>query len=150
VDGIRKWRQLAGFLLALVLLGAGCTGPGGVSPTVAQPTEPPAEGEVVIGKAVVDSVDVLIMESFPVQVSATVRGNMPDGCTEISHSTQSVEEDTIIIELFTQRPADLMCTEALVPYEEQIRVDITALKDGHYTVDVNGVQVELNLAGSGN
>ncbi len=84
------------------------------------------------------------------QVRAVVRGNLPDGCTEVSHSTQAVEGDQIRITLFTRRPADLMCTQALVPFEESIPVDTSGLADGRYTVEVNGVRAPLDLQGSGN
>lgn len=158
VDGKpRGWLSVA-LLLVVVLLCAGCgrssiplppTAALSTPPVSSLPTPPPGEADVQIGMAVVDSVEVYIMESYPVQVSAVVRGNLPDGCTRISHSKQVLEGDTIRIELFTERPTDMMCTEALVPYEETVHLDITGLPDGPYTLDVNGVQVEFNLEGGG-
>ena len=37
-----------------------------------------------IGLALVDEIDILILESFPVQINVIARGNLPDPCTEIS------------------------------------------------------------------
>ncbi|GAH56872.1 unnamed protein product, partial [marine sediment metagenome] len=37
-----------------------------------------------IGLASVDEIDILILESFPVQINVIARGNLPDPCTEIS------------------------------------------------------------------
>mgnify|MGYP000431804379 CR=1 FL=1 len=147
----QMWGLLIALLAALVLSATGCGAPGPSAPTSTPtvPALPPTTGDVIIGEANVESVDVLIMESYPVQVRAVVRGNLPDGCTEISHSTQAVEGATIRIALFTKRPADLMCTQALVPYEESIPVDIAGLPAGRYTVEVNGVRAVLDLAGGG-
>ncbi|HZJ35859.1 MAG TPA: hypothetical protein VFD29_04465, partial [Gillisia sp.] len=36
------------------------------------------------GLAPVDEIDILILESFPVQINVIARGNLPDPCTEIS------------------------------------------------------------------
>lgn len=114
------------------------------------PTSPPApERNLIIREAAVESVDILIAESYPVQVRVIARGYLPDGCTEISHSTQSVMGDVISVRLFTKRPAELMCTQALVPYEHTILLDLSALSDGRYVVDVNGVRANLDLRGSG-
>jgi hypothetical protein len=159
----QMWGLLFALLAALVLSATGCGAPGPSAPTSTPtvpaspptltptaPASPPTAGDVIIAEANVESVDVLIMESYPVQVRAVVRGNLPDGCTEISHSTQRVEGATIRIALFTKRPADLMCTQALVPYEESIPVDIAGLADGHYTVEINGVRAALDLQGGGN
>ncbi len=73
-------------LLSVTLLG--CAPAGQPSPTAEpEPTSAPAPGDVVQGVAVVESLDVLILESFPVQVQAMVRGNLPDGCTTLDQVT---------------------------------------------------------------
>ena len=56
-----------------------------------QATEPAVDtGAVEVGLAVVDSIDILIMESMPVQVNVVARGNLPDGCTSIGLSPTNV------------------------------------------------------------
>ena len=115
-------------------------------PTV-QGTEPAGDaGAVEVGLAVVDSIDILIMESMPVQVSVVVRGNLPDGCTSIGQATTERDDKTLVVTLTTQRPVDAMCTQALVPYEQTVPLDVAGLPAGVYTVTVNGVSDTFELA----
>lgn len=83
----------------------------------------------------VDGLTIYMMESFPVQVSVTVNGNLPDGCTRIIDSTaEMIDESTFELRIFTQRPKDMMCTEALVPFVENINLDVKGLPAGTYRV----------------
>lgn len=112
---------------------------------------PPAndsEADVVAtGKASVAEIDILILESFPVQVMIVTSGSLPDGCTTISHTEQAnLDNNQIMLEVFTQRPADATCTDALVPFEENFSLDVYGLPAGDYTVDVNGITGTFNLA----
>ena len=46
---------------------------------------PPVDNDYTYGQdAVVESVEVLLMESFPLQARAVVSGYLPDGCTELA------------------------------------------------------------------
>jgi hypothetical protein len=101
---------------------------------------------VIEGMAAVEAVDVLILESFPVQVNVVARGNLPDGCTTISDATQERDGNTFRVMITTVRPVDAMCTEALVLFEKVIALDVYGLPAGVYTVDVNGVTAPFELA----
>ncbi len=102
-------------------------------------------GEIVVGEAVVDEVSVALLESFPVQARATFSGNLPDGCTMIGDMSQTLEGTTIRVRVTTERDASLMCTEALVPYEKVIDLDILGIPAGQYTVDINGATTTFTL-----
>jgi inhibitor of cysteine peptidase len=95
--------------------------------------------------APVESVEVMILESFPVQVRLLVAGNLPDGCTELDDWTVTRDDDTFSVTLPTTRTEDAMCTQALVPYEVTIPLDVAGLAAGTYTVDVNGVTAQFTL-----
>ncbi|WP_440953370.1 protease inhibitor I42 family protein [Methanococcoides sp. FTZ1] len=97
--------------------------------------------EYIIRDAVVDDIDILMMESFPLQVSVIATGYVSDGCTVIDEDSIEVIRDgnTFDISLKTKRPADAMCTQALEPYEVNIPLEVYGLEAGVYTVDVNGV-----------
>jgi inhibitor of cysteine peptidase len=154
---VRNTRWMVALALAIVLVVMGCASPStptpGIPPTdelpAGQPTPEPTAGgnedEPIIKEAPVDSVELLMMESFPLQMSAIVRGNLPDGCTEISHWELMREVTAIRITLFTCRPADAICTQALVAYEESIPVDILGLPAGEYVVSVNSVEATFTL-----
>jgi inhibitor of cysteine peptidase len=118
------------------------------TPSPSPTPEEEEPGEVIVGVADVESVELLIMESFPVQVTAVVRGNLRDGCTRIGTIDQEVlaDERRIAVQIGTVRPADAFCTQALVPYEERVPLEVRGLPAGEYTVDVNGLTATFTLA----
>ena len=97
-----------------------------------------------IGLASVDEIDILILESFPVQVQVIARGNLPDPCTEICQITQKKEGNTFFVTIKTYRPPG-PCIQVLAPFEEIISLEVYGLPAGTYTVDVNGVQGTFDL-----
>ncbi len=101
----------------------------------------------VSGVAVVEDVQVLILESFPVQVHLSVSGYLPDGCTGIYESGITEQRDgfNYTVNIPTKRPADAVCTQAIVPYEINVPIDVYGIEKGTYTVDVNGVQTTFEL-----
>src|SRR5574341_712406 len=108
------------------------------TPMTEEPTMPPAPGEGQ-GVLYVSSVDALIMESFPVQVNALVRGDLADGCTTVGEITvEGPENNTFTVTIKANRDPDMMCTQALVPFEETVSLPVEGLPAGTYTVIVNG------------
>ena len=95
--------------------------------------------------AIVELVDVLILESWPLQVNAVLKGNLPDGCTEIRRVESRLEKNRFVITVYTQRDADAFCTEALVPFEEVHALNVYGLPAGTYLVDVYGVTAEFTF-----
>ncbi|WP_342305480.1 hypothetical protein [Methanolobus sp. ZRKC5] len=105
------------------------------------------DDEYVYNNAVVEDTEILILESFPVQIHVLTTGYHPDGCTQIHEKSVKFdkEEKLFTVDMKTIRPADVMCTEAIVPYEETIVLDVYGLEKGTYIVDVNGVRNEFEL-----
>ncbi len=101
----------------------------------------------VYDEALVKNLEVMIMESFPLQASVQVTGLLPDGCTQLDEEDVGIEKsgNTIYVDLKTVRPNDMACTLAVVPYEINIPLDIYGYEKGVYTVDVNGVTAEFEL-----
>lgn len=106
------------------------------------------EADFVFGlDALVDDLSVMILESFPVQVHVALTGNLPDGCTEINAITANREAQLFTVEVQTRRPAgDVVCTEALVPFEETVALDVLGLPAGEYTVAVQDLTETFELA----
>lgn len=143
-----KNRRLLLVVIALLVISiAGCSLSSRPTPTpqppMAMPTDTPTvpqkDKAVVSGEARVESIEILILESFPVRVHVVVQGNLPDGCTTIDQITQEREDNDFVVTISTVRPAEAMCTAVLVPFEEVISLDVYGLPAGTYTVDVNGV-----------
>lgn len=106
------------------------------------------ENQYEIGMAQVDSVDIVLKESFPVQVDVMVKGNLPDGCTELGDAKQALVAKTFNITLETRKlkDTDVMCTQALVPFEETIALEnVVGISAGEYTVNVNGVKKNFTM-----
>ena len=98
----------------------------------------------VIGLASVSEIDILILESFPVQVQVIASGNLSNPCTEISEVLQEKEGNTFFITIKTYRSPGF-CIQVLAPFEETIPLEVYGLPAGTYTVDVNGVQGTFDL-----
>lgn len=101
---------------------------------------------VEYGKASVESIEILILESFPVQINVVTKGHLPDDCTEIGEITQERQDSTFLVTITTARPANVACVEMIVPFEEVISLEVVGLPAGRYTVDVNGVRDSFELA----
>ena len=102
-------------------------------------------GDVITGAATVETLHILIMESFPVQVNVQAIGYVGDGCTSIDEITTERDEDTFYIHISTVRPADAICTQQLVAFDELISLDVHGLEAGTYTVNVNGETATFTL-----
>jgi len=156
----KKAYTWAALLVLLSLIIAGCGGDGSESDTptsdsdqvvstgdVLTPTAtaPPDEGEPERGEANIQSVQIMLLESFPVQVHVLARGEHPDGCTHIDEVQSLFSDNNFDVTVSTIRPGGAACTEALVPFEENIALDVLGLEAGSYTVNVNGVTGSFTL-----
>ncbi len=110
------------FLLIFCLLLAGCS-------------EPVNETDEY-SLATIESADILMLESFPVQVNVNVKGYLNNGCEKIDEVFS--ERDEEIFKVFiTKKSEGDVCTQALVPFEENVNLDVYGLDEGNYTVLVN-------------
>jgi inhibitor of cysteine peptidase len=96
--------------------------------------------------AYVETVEIQILESLPVQVVVVAKGNLSDGCQQLDriNTIQAGNKFTITI---GKKSIDeqMMCTQALVPFEERIPLNVTDLKAGTYSVNVNGISQSFKL-----
>lgn len=138
------WTSLLLFSLSL----SACTFPATTSPTPLPSEEPSPTpgGQVISGLAGVDTLEIVLLESMPLQARAILRGNLPDGCTTLNAPLAERVDNTFTITLTTSRPADAMCTEALVPFEQVVPLDILNLPKGVYSVIANGVPRSFELS----
>ena len=96
--------------------------------------------------AVVKSIEILLLESFPLQVNAVLRGDLPDaGCTTIASVNQVREGNTFKLTLVTTTDPLAVCAQALTPFEEVVSLDVHGLPAGTYTVEAGGVQTTFEF-----
>jgi len=97
-----------------------------------------------IGLATVEEIDILTLESFPVQVFIIASGYLPNPCTEIYQIIQEREGNTFFITIETYCSQEV-CIQVIAPFEEVIPLKVYGLPAGTYTVEVNGVQGSFDL-----
>lgn len=79
-------------------------------------------------------------------VVAVVQGEFSDGCQQVGGNVQTVREDTVVVGLLLQpTPSDMMCTQVITPFTEEVPLDVAGLAAGSYTVSVNGASAEFTL-----
>ncbi|MGQ0848091.1 MAG: hypothetical protein ACT4OP_03080 [Actinomycetota bacterium] len=126
--------RMAVFFLAISI--AACGGPGEDPPTggsVPGGTVPPDAGSVFI-----DSTEILLMESFPVQVALHVIGSLPTPCHQ---AVWEVEDDgsTISVTLGSVAEAGAICAQVLEPVD--LSIPLGSFETGARVVTLNGEQV---------
>jgi hypothetical protein len=123
-------RRLFPWLIILSMLLASCGG----EPTLPATIDP---AQYQIGENfTVEAIDLEVGQTLPSDATLVVRGNFPDSCTQIYQVSQQRTGHTIIITLTTARPIDAVCTQALTPHTERIRIGQIE-EAGTYTLIAN-------------
>jgi inhibitor of cysteine peptidase len=135
-DKVKRIRILMFILAIMVIAAAACTPDSSAEPTSTpeQPESPVQSGRERGQTAIVDDLEIMLLESFPVQVNAVVSGNLPDGCTNLDEFEVEQEGNTFNIIIWTVREPEAVCTLALVPFEESVPLEVEGLEAGEYTV----------------
>jgi hypothetical protein len=90
--------------------------------------------------AFVDSVEILLLESFPVQVRLLVKGSLPTPCHKLAWDLNAGSEGgRIDLELYSLSDPELDCIQILEAFEESIPMG--SYGSGEYEVWVNGESV---------
>lgn len=135
-------------IAAISMLIAACAPGAGASPASTDTPAPNPAPSLPASVATVESVDVQILESMPVQVQIVVRGQLPDaGCTTIGSVEQAREGNVIRVTLVTTTDPLALCAQALTPFEHVVSLDVNDLPAGTYVVDVHGVEASFELPG---
>lgn len=104
----------------------------------------PPEGNFMSVDTVIESVEVAVLESFPMQLQLTVSGYQPDGCDFPVEVEQRVDGNDVTLHIFRNVPLDAMCPMVLNPYEETIMVD-GSFEGGTVNIQVNDFSTSVDL-----
>ncbi len=113
-----------------------------IAPEKPQPTGSgiSADAGMLRGEVFIDGVDLLIRESFPIQLAVIIKGNLPTPCHKLRVDvSRPDEQNRIAVLVFTVVNPDEICIQVLSPFEEQVQ--LTNLTEGTYSVWVNGSRV---------
>jgi len=93
--------------------------------------------EMEISLAPIHEVEVLFMESFPVQIGVYIKGGLRDGCTTFHDAVVTREGKTINIEVTVQKPKDSVCPAVYNFFEENLNLGSDFSVGATYTLNVN-------------
>jgi len=101
--------------------------------------EPDADVDLIEGNAYVNQAQLFIMESYPVQVSVNVIGDLPTPC----HYFRSIvnppnDKNEILIGIYSEVEPTKVCIDVLEPFDENVSLPLDNIPDGVYSVFVNG------------
>ncbi len=117
----------------------------GVRADVPLPPEPtPVTLPPTRSMTTIRDVQVIVLESSPMQVQLHVTGEQPDGCELPVQVDQQREGNTVTLSIYRDLPGDVFCPMVLQPYEDSIMLDGT-FEPGDYVFIVNDFVVEQTL-----
>jgi hypothetical protein len=99
--------------------------------------EDPSDMTLVVAPIQIDSVDVALAESFPIQAFSHVVGVVGDGCTTLLPLEQRRSGNRVFVEIKAQRPKDAICTQIAKLFDQNIALGPFA--PGDYELHVNDV-----------
>ena len=96
------------------------------------------------GALYLHSADVLVMESYPVQVALVIAGELPTPCHELRYHYEIQDlgdEKRIDVNAYSVADPEEICIQVLQPFEEQVSFDLRNAAEGTYAVYLNGERV---------
>jgi len=159
------WSLLAVMVLSITVLSTACgmvseptttpVPPDAQSPTTVSPSHDqvredseegrpfaPQEGdqELQRGDVQVEKIDLMIMESWPVQVSLQVEGNLPTPCHQLRAKISETGDDhRIEVEMYSLSHPEDICPQVLQPFD--VNIPLGSFKEEGISFWVNGEKV---------
>ena len=131
------------FIIAFVFLFLGACAPNEKNKKDMR-SNAPEKGISVKEVSMFTSLRLRVVKRYPhVVIAADISGNLPDSCTSVKKITQTLKNDVIFIKIITQRPKEIMCAQALIPFKKTVKIDTSRLKKGKYTVVAGNLKAEF-------
>jgi hypothetical protein len=114
------------------------------TPTGEAPRSPldpiPGEENMVRGQVDIASSEVVLLESFPVQVRLNLKGALPTPCHQLRAEVSGPDDQKQIeVEVYSLVDPEEVCIQMLEPFETGI--NLGSFPSGTYSVWVNGEKV---------
>ena len=131
-----KAKSIIALALAAALAAAGC---GGDDADAAEP------GDQAKGPAFVEEVQFIFLESYPVQVRATIVGTVPTPCHEAVAEVTDTDAGagTVTVDLYSLADPDEVCAQVLEPFE--VTVDVGSFETGDYTLIIGEAEYPFTI-----
>ena len=97
----------------------------------------PGDSNFSRGNVFIEHSEVLVMESFPVQIALVLNGDLPTPCNQLRVVANPPDEgNRIQVEVYSVIDPAETCIQTLEPFEANI--GFGSFPSGHYSVWVNG------------
>jgi hypothetical protein len=110
----------------------------GTSPTQPPASPTPLPPDYELFEAPIESVEVVVRESFPPQYGVHIVAGLPSGCAEPGGHELERDGDTFRITVYDSRPSgDVICTAIYGYYDVNVDLGSDLVSGTTYTVEVN-------------
>ena len=114
------------------------------TPAPADPVEifspSPADTNKVRAPVYLDSVQLLVLESYPVQILLQLAGSLPTPCHKLRVSVEPHDnENRVYIDVYSVIASDVICIQVIEPFSKTI--SLGTFPTGHYQVFVNNEMI---------
>jgi hypothetical protein len=138
------------FILMVALFAITACTPATAQPTVTDEPPPtqqpsdsipvPSDSNLVRGNVILESTDLLTLESFPLQFILVLKGGLPTPCNELRVAVSPPDSNNkIVVDVYSVSDPNAICAQVVEPFEENF--PLGSFPTGHYTLWVNGEQV---------
>jgi hypothetical protein len=107
------------------------------SPHVNPFSPKPGNEQLVRGDVFIHEMSLVIRESYPPQISLSLRGDLPTPCHQLRAEIAPPDPDKKVeVQVYSVVDPNRVCAQVLETFEESI--DLGTFPPGHYAVWVNG------------
>jgi hypothetical protein len=99
----------------------------------------PFGDDLVVEPIQVETVEVRLIQTVPVQAAAHVVGVLGDACATLHSVRQARSGNEVTVTILRQRPLVAVCALIALLYDDSIRLD-GVFPSGSYVARVNGVE----------
>jgi hypothetical protein len=105
-----------------------------------QYSQQPEDVNLIRANAFLDSSDILIMESYPVQINLHLMGSLPTPCHQLRlNISQPDTENRILIDLYSVVDPDKICAQMLQAFD--VNIPLGSFPAGNYSIWINGSKI---------
>lgn len=92
------------------------------------------------GEVYLDEIELLTMESYPLQFMLVLKGNLPTPCYQLRIAVSEPDaENRVNVDVYSIADPDQTCVQVLAPFE--VNYPLGSFPAGAYTLWVNGEKV---------
>ncbi len=100
----------------------------------------PADSTLSRSKVFLDSTELLTLESFPLQFSLHLKGNLPTPCHQLRVSVSPANaENKVNVDVYSVVDPNTICVQSLEPFD--VNFNLGSYPTGYYYLYVNGTLI---------